>query len=68
MTQSGEVSQCLLVSGTATCNLANAQYVTGPAMETQDDIFCCSAGLSAPTRLAIVHWAGCINAKNSNSK
>ena len=39
-------------------------HSTRPAqpVETLDGFFCCLAGWSALTGLAIVHWIGCINA------
>ena len=39
-------------------------HSTRPAqpVETQDGFFCCLAGWSVLTGLAIVHWIGCINA------
>ena len=48
--------------GSILCHLANAQHSgIGQPVETQGDFFCCLAGWSAPTRLAFVHWIGCIN-------
>ena len=43
------------------CHLVNAQYYTSPAGGNSGRFFCPLAGQSAPTRLAIVHWVGCIN-------
>ena len=40
----------------------DAQYWSGLPVVTQDDFFCHLVGQSAPTRLAIVHWVGCIKA------
>ena len=39
---------------------------TSQPLETQDVFFWRLAGRSAPTGLAIVHWIGCINAKNGD--